>query len=134
MEPFAAALAQTIRSGHEEIMDLARIRARQTGVALDDHDLEQLMNGFESLLLEALEERGTEARDLFIETTVPGVIAAGLRTPDQLAGGTAAWGVLLSTALLSRLPDDQRQPAAVWLAGFFGDYAEAAARAAREAS
>ena len=133
MQPYAPALAKTVRSGHDEIMRLARLRVADLGIALDEPELEQLIHGFETLLLEALEGRGTDTRDFFLETAIPGVIQAGLQTRDEVVGGVAAWAVLLSTSLVERLPEESREPATLWLSRFFGDYAEATARVAREA-
>jgi len=40
-------------------------------------DIEQFLNAYEALVLEAMEGRGRETRDLIFDTALPGIVAEG---------------------------------------------------------
>lgn len=132
MQAFAAHLAERVRTGHADLMRLARRRVDEAGMPLTDEELEQLVHGFEQLLLEALEEAGTATRDFFVETAIPAIVASGRATPDAMTGTITAWAVVLSVSLVGSLPEEEREAGTTWLSRFFDGYAAAAARVMRE--
>lgn len=135
MEPYRRELLALLERERGAIFALAERVVAQSRLAgsLTSSDLEQLLHGFERLLVEALEQRGREVRSIFIETAVPAVVAQG-QTPPELASAATAFGVMLSTHLVLQLPEDQRAAGLLWFADFFGDYVGDLVAAALEAS
>jgi hypothetical protein len=86
-----------------------------------DEDIEQFLNAYEALFLEALEGRGREKRDLILETALPPVMDLGSTALDLVRGNVVS-AVMTAHRLLERVADDQRDEAARWLARFFSDY------------
>ena len=105
----------------------------QAAPAYPERDQEQFLRAFETLMRDALEERGEETRRFVLETAVPGMLASG-RTVLSLAEGHVAFFTLLTARLLELTPPELRDGAAVWLAwyagGFMRDVIEVAWRTA----
>ena len=120
-EALRAAIAESrdgwMRAGERAVAASPELAAASLG----DDDLNQLLNGFEALMLEALEERGDETRRLFLETAVPALVAGG-QTPASLVHGAAAFSVLLATEIVPLVSEEHRGETAGWLAGFLGAY------------
>ena len=84
-------------------------------------DIEQFLNAYEALVLEAMEGRGRETRDLIFDTALPGIVAEG-HTVGALVQSGVAMSVYLTHRLLARVPDEGREEAALWLASFYSGY------------
>lgn len=97
-----------------------------------DDDLRQLLRGFAQMLDEALSESGSETREFFLGTAIPGLVSAG-QEPLTLVRSAATFVVLLSTAAIEGLEGGDREAAAGWLADFFGEYVRDVAAVAIEA-
>jgi Flagella basal body rod protein len=100
----------------------ARAAAPATGLThYDDPAIEQFANAVEALLVEALEEAGTEHRTLVFETAIPGVVAQGYPAMSMLEDHVALF-LLLSTRLVAAVPAEQRTAAEDWLARYCAAY------------
>jgi len=131
VEDVAAHLAETIRARPERLTTLAQ-RVPEADYAPDE--LEQLLRGFEQMLLEDLDGQGHTARDLYLETAIPAVVASG-RTPAMLASGITRFGILLSSDIAADLDRERRAEGIAWLADFFARFcSDVTETAVREAS
>jgi hypothetical protein len=86
-----------------------------------DADLEQFVNAYEALFLEAIEGRGREKRDLILETALPPILELGSTSLDVVRSNVVS-AVMTTYRLLPRVPEERREEAARWLATFFADY------------
>jgi len=84
--------------------------------------LEQFLNAYEAMFMEALEGRGRETRDFILETALPPFIAMG-QTALDLVRSNAISSIMLAHRLLPLVPEDLRDEAARWLASFYSAYA-----------
>ncbi len=84
-------------------------------------ELEQLIRGFEALLLEELFQRGRETRELFMETAIPGLVGDGQRVAS-LTHASTTFSLLVAVEVLDEIGPEHRPGATVWLADFFGGY------------
>lgn len=121
-------------SGEEAFLLAQRTVAGTPEMAgtFSDEDLRQLMRGFCQLLEEALTDSGSETREFFLGTAIPGLVAAG-QEPLTLVRSTSTFVVLMTAAAIDGLEGADRQDAAEWLAGFFGEYVRDVAAVATEA-
>ena len=94
-----------------------------------DADIEQFLNAWEALFLEALEGTGRAKRDLILETALPPVLELGGGAADLVRGNVVS-AVMTTHRLLARVADGQRDEAARWLARFFSGYAREVAERA----
>jgi hypothetical protein len=91
---------------------------------LDDfsaEDLEQFVNAYETLVLEALEGEGRSKRDLILETALPPLVASG-STALSLVRSNVISAVMLAHRLLPLVDEEIRDDAARWLASFLSGY------------
>jgi hypothetical protein len=86
-----------------------------------DADLEQFLNAYEALFLEALDGSGRAKRDLILDTALPPVLAMGSTALDIVRGNVVT-SVMSTYRLLGLVSDGRREAAARWLATFFADY------------
>ena len=84
-------------------------------------DIEQFLNAYEALVLEAMEGRGRETRDLIFDTALPGIVAEGHGVGELVQSGVAM-SVYLTHRLLEHVPAGDREAAALWLATFYSGY------------
>ena len=83
--------------------------------------LEQFLNAYEAMFMEALEGRGRGTRDFILEPALPPFIAMGQTTLD-LVRSNAISSIMLTHRLLPLVPEDLRDEAARWLASFYSTY------------
>lgn len=137
MQPFAHTLVDALDDRQEGLLSAVETVVASTpsmGAGLYSRaELKQLLNGFCALLKEALEEQGSKTYELFITTAVPGMVADG-QTTGSLVEASASFGTLISMDLVAAVPDEHREPAAAWLARFFGRYVADVYRAANDAA
>ena len=91
---------------------------------LDDfgyQDIEQFINAYEALFMEALEGEGRETRDFILETALPPVLEMG-QTALQLVRSNVISAVMLTHRLLPLVDAEVRHDAARWLAAFHSAY------------
>lgn len=98
-----------------------------------EEELDQLVRAFEAVVAESLEGSGREQMDLLVGSAVPALIADG-QTTSTLARAVGALAVVISTSLLRDMPRAEHDDAAGWLAGFFGEYAQAVVDEAQRAT
>jgi len=89
---------------------------------LAPEDLAQLVNAYESAMLEALDGRTRDTREFVLSTAVPGLMGRG-RSALSLLEGHVRFSVLATHRLLGAVPARGRDAVARWLAGFCGDFA-----------
>lgn len=115
-------LARAFRENHDLLLATARTAMAENPDApegVTETDLEQLINGFQAVVLEDLEQTAARVRDVFIDDVVSVSVALG-QSPGQLARSAAIYGVLLSHVLVERIEPDARDAALRWLARFWG--------------
>ena len=92
-----------------------------------ESDLEQFLNAYEALFLEALEGQSTENRDLILDTALPPVLELS-GTVLTLVRSNVLSAVMLAHRILPRVREDLREEAARWLAHFYSGYTEEVVR------
>ena len=90
--------------------------------AFSDADLEQIVNAWEAMFVEALEGRGRETRELIFETALPPILELG-QTSLDMARSTVISAVMLTSRLLPLIAPEHRESAARWLACYHSSYA-----------
>lgn len=86
-------------------------------------ELDQFINAYEALFLEAVEGRGRATRDLILDTALEPLMASGKTTTPSLLRGNTISAIMLAHRLLPLIDAADRDEAARWLARFQGDYA-----------
>jgi hypothetical protein len=94
-----------------------------------DRDLEQFLNAYEALFLEAVEGATHETRDLILDTALPPILESA-SSPLTLIRSNVLSAVLLTHRLVPLVREDLRDEAARWLAWFYAGYVEETARRA----
>lgn len=95
-----------------------------------EDELDQLVRGFAAVLAEALRGDERDQMELLVGSAIPALVADG-QTTSTLARAVGSLAVVVSTSLVRDLPEAERDDAAGWLAGFFGEYAQAVVDEAR---
>ena len=85
-------------------------------------DLEQVLNAYEAMFMEALQGRGRQTRDLILETALPPIIDLGQTALDMVRSNVIS-AVMLAHRLLPLVRPELRDEAARWLASFYSTYA-----------
>ena len=85
-------------------------------------DLEQFLNAYEALFMEALSGTGRSTRDFILDTALPPILELG-QDPLDLVRSTMISAVMLTHRLLPLVDPDLRDDAARWLASFYSGYA-----------
>ena len=86
-------------------------------------DLEQFLNAYEALFMEAVEGKSRETRDLILDTALPPVLEMS-GTPLTLVRSNVLSAVMLAHRMLPLVREDLREEAARWLAWFYSGYVE----------
>ncbi|WP_394847821.1 hypothetical protein LZC95_10205 [Pendulispora brunnea] len=112
-----------------------RLIAEAPPETVRDHTPEaaaQMTDGLLKLLVEGLENRGTEVRALYIDTLIPALVAAGVPMRG-IVGGAVHLGFIISHDVARHIPQEEQDTAAEWFALFYADYVtELAKTVARE--
>jgi hypothetical protein len=120
-----AELVQAFRDLRPQLYDISQETSRLTPESNpEDYSreaIEQFLNAYEALVLEALEGRGRSRRDLIFDTALPVVVAEGQPVGAMVQSGVAL-AVTLTHLLLARVPEHVRDESAAWLAAFFSAY------------
>ena len=136
MEPYARELRKAVDADPDALFRVAREVVAGTPSfgpeRYSDEELHQLLNGFRTLLAEAMEDGGSDTYGFFLETAVPSLVADG-QTSESLVHAAAAFGALLSMHLIQAVAPERQEDARSWLARFFGRYVADVAAAARRA-
>jgi hypothetical protein len=94
-----------------------------------DADIEQFVNAYEAMFLEALQGESRQVRELVFDTALEPMMASGQTALDMLRSNVIS-SVTMSHRLLRAVREDVREDAVLWLAGFYSSYtAELAERA-----
>jgi hypothetical protein len=133
-EKFQRRLATQSRSKRERFIDCMQQAMTAQGIQrnpLSRDDLTQMMEGFVSVITEALQGRSTEVRTFYVETVVPGMMRKGIDSPS-LVETMRAWTDGVQEILRDELktaPD--RSDAMQWMTAFFREFMSDVDRAAR---
>ncbi len=123
---FRSALLDLLRQRREEIArDItARLTAQEAAPgregAITPERVEQMVLACFPLVAEAL-EGGSEIRDMYLDTIVPGIVSGGTAHHELLHGNYRAWMYIMAD-LIARLPAEYRGSAGLWLADFIADW------------
>lgn len=134
MEQLHGALVDAFERRRGHLAQLARDLAAEQPAAAADVDwdqVDQIMRGFETVILEALRDGTDTSRQLLLETAVPALVQGGA-TAAALAGSSTRFGVLLTDVLVD-LPEELAAEGRRWLAAFFDGYVQDVVRAAAAA-
>ncbi|MGA9523960.1 MAG: hypothetical protein WBV82_21040 [Myxococcaceae bacterium] len=133
-EKFQRRLATQARSKRERFIDCMQQAIKSQGIdhnPLSRDDLAQMMEGFVSVISEALQGRSTEVRTFYVETVVPGLIRKGIPM-DSLVPTIKAWTEGVQEVLRDELKEaPDRSGAMQWMSSFFKDYMSDVERATR---
>lgn len=108
----------------------ARLNPRSLRDQLSDEEVEQFINAYESLFMEAL-DGGHKVRDMILDTALEPIMATGQTALDFVRSNILS-AVLMAHRLLPLVREDLRDDAARWLAVFQAEYAHDSARKAME--
>jgi len=86
-----------------------------------EQDLEQFLNAYEAMFMEALEGTGRATRDLILETALPPIIEFGQTSLDMVRSNVIS-AVMMTYRMLPLISDEHREEAARWLAAFHSGY------------
>ena len=84
-------------------------------------DLEQFLNAYEALFLEALHGSERTTRGFILDTALPPVIELGQTTLDIVRSNVIS-AVMMTHRMLPLIDAELRDDAARWLAWFYADY------------
>ena len=88
-----------------------------------DEDIEQILNAYEGLMVEAFTGAGRQTRDLVLETALPPIVRSLQQTTADMVRSNVISAVMLTYRLLARIEPERHEEAARWLAAFHGGYA-----------
>jgi hypothetical protein len=88
-----------------------------------DADIEQILNAYEGLIVEALTGSSRETRDFVMETALPPIVRSLEQTAADMIRSNTISAVMLAHRLLPKIASERRDDAARWLAAFYGGYA-----------
>jgi hypothetical protein len=88
-----------------------------------DADIEQILNAWEGLVVEALTGSGRATRDLVLDTALPPIVRSLEQTAADMIRSNTISAVMLTHRLLPKIAAERRDEAARWLAAFYGGYA-----------
>jgi hypothetical protein len=88
-----------------------------------DADIEQILNAYEGLVVEALTDSGRSTRDFVLDTALPPIVRSLGQTSADTVRSNIISAVMLAHRLLPKVAADRRDDAARWLAAFYGEYA-----------
>lgn len=103
------------------------------GGTVSQEDGIQMCSGFIAALTEALQDKGNEVRNAYLETLTPAFIAKGDSVFNSVYWN-AGFMSALTAALLPAIPADASADAADWLAHWGGRFVADVARVANEAA
>ena len=125
-EPLRADLARAFQELRPQMIDNARADADLDPKSrIDDFsepDLEQFLNAYEALFMEAL-DGSDETRRFVLETALPPLLATGQTALDLIRGNVVS-AVMFAHRLLPLVAPERRDDAARWLAAFHGSYTQ----------
>ena len=93
----------------------------RAGPGIADEDARQLVNNLHLALLEDLEGKGTEQREMFVDEATPACAAAGVPCETLVKGIIRSCTVLLAD-VLPELDAEARTPAGRWMGEFLGTF------------
>lgn len=124
-----------LESRQVALVDLATIAvARTPGLKpYTRSDMEQIISGLLAAVFEALEERGREQLDFFVETVIPGLIHNG-ESVSTIVHGTQLFISCVTADVSQTIPAEHRDEVIPWLANFWAEYLSALVESAVLAS
>jgi hypothetical protein len=136
-EKFQRHLATQVRNRKERFIEFMQEAVASIGgpkaVNLTRDDLNQVIEGFTSVVTEALQGRSNEIRTFWVETVVPGMVRKGI-APNNIVQAMKTWVKSVQEMLqndLGAIPD--RKEAAQWMGSFFNEFISDVERSARTA-
>lgn len=124
MRPFARELLNAIEQRRAELIQTLGFTHSnpEPGARVYEHaDIEQMVNGFLALLVEALEERPPEVRTFFLQTAMPALRDSGTTLHTMMRGSVQAL-MIMSITLTQHVSPEVRDEARGWLSSFTGAY------------
>ena len=129
-----SALREVLQRHADEFAHLlAEAHARREPSSLFRRDeIEQFVRGLLPLYQEAFDGR-REARDFYLATVIPGLVARG-STPERIVSEGWRGQLVLLGACTERLPAGTRAGAGLWMADFAAGWMEEVRQAAEQAA
>jgi hypothetical protein len=131
------ALAAYIPSRRDAYVDAAFISIPSEPVpgtpVLARTDMEQMIDGFISLLHEALVGESKDVRTFYLETLIPSLVHAG-SSVAEIVSGVVEFAVIVSIDLVQSREPHERAEAQAWLARFWNEYIGEMVRVGEEAA
>jgi hypothetical protein len=116
-------LVELLESRRPRLVELG-LRAANSipgGKQYTHHDIEQMVAGFITIMVEAIEERGKETWSYFMEGLIPGMIASGDTVPNLLYGNEL-FLVCLIAEISQTVAVEHREEVTLWMAKFCAEY------------
>jgi hypothetical protein len=104
-----------------EIVSDAQVAVAGEVAPYEDGDIAQMVHGFLSLLLAALESSDAEVRSFYLESVMPGLRDSGVPISVMIAGCTKTL-IQMSARLILSLPPELQGPGIAWLSDYLGNY------------
>jgi hypothetical protein len=134
MQPFAVELVELLRAHREAYIEITRIATTSNPgrlqAELTDQDRKQIVDGFLAVLTEALEDRGSDTRNFFLSTVIPGLVNSG-EDISMIIQQTVSWSLHVTADVGRCLSDENRQEGVAWIAQFLATYTGDVARAGK---
>ena len=90
-------------------------------VVYSESDLWQMVDGFVAVIAESINEQPPTMRSMFLETVIPGMVAAGDRY-QAIMHTMANWAILVAADIKEYLPADSRSVALSWFSNFISEW------------
>lgn len=139
MKPSAILMREIFQSKRDRWVQAAMLAMTQNVQAIpeaqapvNETDLNQMVDGFLSLLVEALEERPPETMNFYLETVIPGLVAMG-GAFHGIVHTVVGWMTYVVVEVVAVLPAEHKEEATAWLSRFFAGYVAEIARIGSEA-
>ncbi len=125
MDAIRSALKQVVESRRQQFIEryVAESQKQSTPEqpAYPPEALTQMLHGFYSMLVEAIDGGATTTRTTYLETIMPTLRDSGVPA-RMMIGGSAVVLIKMTLDLASHLPEPLRLEGGDWLADWFGNY------------
>jgi hypothetical protein len=118
---------------YQTVLQLNRSSAAGATRSYSESEVEQMVRGFRTMLLEELRGEQTETRAYLLEVLMPGFVAQGDPVSNIVQWNTT-FMTLLACEVAAHAPEGLRAQVASWYAHYTGLYVADVARVAYEAA
>jgi hypothetical protein len=116
-------LIELVWAHRDKLVDLAEksFRRPATSGAYTAGEIENWIDGFILVLLEALQNQKTSYRKFFLERMIRDLVASGIH-PQLFFQLAVAWSILVSNEFVLKVPPSMQAETTRWFSSFFAGY------------